>query len=593
LAGKTTSKKKKRKAVPERADVKKSATKKSTTQKATTQKPRAKNPSQKNSATKKQSLKEFVQENSASTDSASRFSFAALFPESGQLLAAIAGGVTLGLACPGFEQWYLAWVGLAPLFLLLAIDQSSWKRTQIGFVYGLAYNLTYLHWYLGLAPLDWLGFHGIMGNFLAAFAWLFCATHQALAFAVFALIAGKIPMSGSFTFKKVGDSLRLPALLCLPLLWVLVVNRLCNAQDLMGVPWTQLEYTQYKQTFILQAASLFGGIGVSALIVLVNVTVASLIATFKKKGLSFDPLKALSKEAAYYHCLATALIVGAFAALGMWQSDIARKQSTAPQSPVAIVQAGINIDMQKSKHDYSLTELTNFYDKLLANCKNEICIMTEGALPTYLREQPSTQKWLSEEARSKGLDMVVGSMDRDTVGHPYNSAYGITSSGTILPQVYHKRYLVPFGEYTPLLVEYFPEWIKRWTNTPAGGGFSSGKEAISFAFAAGKIAPLICFECISPEQTARSCREGGQLLVNISDLAWFHKSDCGLQMVAFSVLRAIENRRYFVFAANTGPSAVIDTTGKITKYCPQGGEAVVKGKVGFNPHTSFFSQWYR
>ncbi|MBS1991233.1 MAG: apolipoprotein N-acyltransferase [Cyanobacteria bacterium SZAS LIN-3] len=498
-------------------------------------------------------------------------------------------GTILGLACPGFEQWYLAWVGLAPFFLLIAIDQASWKRMLTAFVYGLAYNLTYLHWYLGLAPLDWLGFPGIQGNLLASCAWLIASTHQALAFGFFALAAGKIPMSGSFTFKKAGDQWQLPALVCLPLLWILIVNRICNAQDLMGVPWTQLEYTQYKQTFLLQAASIFGGIGVCALMVMVNVTLASLFATFKNKA-DFKPLRAQSKEAAYYHCLGAALIVAAFGAIGIWQTDIGRVEAT---TPVAVIQGGINIDMQKSQRTYSLSDLTKIYDGLLAGCKDELCIMTEGALPTYLKNEESTKAWLSNEAKSRNLEIVVGAMDKDGAGHPYNAAYGITSSGTFLSQVYHKRYLVPFGEYTPLLVEYFPEWIKRWTNTPAGGGFASGKEAVNFPFNVGKIAPLICFECISPEQTARSCREGGQLLVNVSDLAWFHKSDCGLQMVAFSVLRAIENRRYLVFAANTGPSAVIDTSGRISKYCPQGGDPVMKGRVGFNPHTSFFSLWYR
>jgi apolipoprotein N-acyltransferase len=495
----------------------------------------------------------------------------------------------LGLACPGFEQWYLAWVGLVPLFLLIAPDQSSWKRTLTGFAYGLGYNLTYLHWYLGLAPLDWLGFPSIQGNCLAAFAWLFTASHQALTFGFFALAAGLLPTTGSFTFKKEGGRWRLPALILLPLLWVLIVNKIGNAQDLMGVPWTQLEYTQYRQTTLLQAASIFGGIGVSYLIVAVNVALASLIATFKNKS-AFKSLSASSPESAYYHGLAMMLIVGSFIMIGMWQKNIVK---VAPATPVAIVQGGINIDMQKAEHTYSLPDLTSFYDRLLSSCKNELCIMTEGALPTYLREQEPTRTWLAAEARNKHLDIVAGAMDRDSSGHPYNAAYGIASSGKVMDQVYHKRYLVPFGEYTPLLVEYLPEWVKRWTNTPAGGGFASGKEALSFSFDAGKVAPLICFECISPEQTARSCREGGQLLVNISDLAWFHKSDCGIQMVAFSVLRAIENRRYFVFAANTGPSAIIDTTGKITKYCPQGGEAVVQGQVGFNPHTSFFSMWYR
>jgi apolipoprotein N-acyltransferase len=495
----------------------------------------------------------------------------------------------LGLSSPGFEQWYLAWVGLAPLFLLIAGQKSSWKRTLIGFIYGLAYNLTYMHWYLGLAPLDWLGFPGLLGNCLAIFVWVFCSTHQALAFGFFALAAGFLPVNGSFAFKKDGGRWQLPALIFLPLLWVLVVNKIANAQDLMGVPWTQFEYTQYRQTAILQAASIFGGIGVSYIIVAVNVCLASLIATFRNTA-NLKSLKAPSREAAYYHGLAMALIVGAFVMIGMWQKDLVKVEATAP---VAVIQGGVNIDMQKSERTYTLQDLTALYERLMAGCKNELCIMTEGALPTYLKEKEQTKAWLTSQAKSKHLNMIVGSMDREPSGRAYNAAYGITSSGKILDQVYHKRYLVPFGEYTPLLVEYFPEWIRRWTNTPAGSGFDSGKEAVNFAFDIGRVAPLICFECISPEQTARSCREGGQLLVNVSDLAWFHKSDCGLQMLAFSVVRAIENRRYLVFAANTGPSAIIDTTGQITQYSPHGGKAVLQGKVGFNPHTSFFSRWYR
>ena len=133
-----------------------------------------------------------------------------------------------------------------------------------------------------------------------------------------------------------------------------------------------------------------------------------------------------------------------------------------------------------------------------------------------------------------------------------------------------------------------PEWVKRWTNTPAGGGFAPGKEALCYKFDLGKVAPLICFECISPEHAAASARNGGEVFVNISDLAWFHKSDCGRQMVAFSVLRAIENRRYFIFGANTGPAAIIDATGKITQYIPQSGAVLVQGKFGLNGQHTFF-----
>jgi apolipoprotein N-acyltransferase len=519
-----------------------------------------------------------------------------------QWLIATVCGALLGLASPGFDQWYLAWFGLAPLFLLIYARNHYLKQIGLAFVFGLAYNLVYLHWYLNLAPLDWLGFSGISGIALAILAWLICATHQALAFLLFAAIVARLPLTGAFRPKTGGKSAAkgtpfaflkklwlLPAILTLPLAWVLIVNRLANMPDLMGVPWSMLEYTQYKQPLVLQAASTIGGVGICALIVAVNVTLASLYATFSGAS-KFKGLAAENKETSFYHCLATALLVGFVICFGLWEKEQIRID---PIVSVATVQGGINIDMQKSVHHFSLAELVENYDKLLAGCHDQLVVLSEGALPAYLRDQPGLLNWLKNMAFTKHLDIVIGAMNRSGANRTFNAAYGISSSGVVLPEVYHKRFLVPIGEYTPLLVTYMPEWVRRWTNTPAGGGFAAGKEPVILALPSGKVAPLICFESISPEVTAASCRAGGQLLVNISDLAWFHKSDCGQQMIAFSVLRAIENRRYLVFAANTGPCAIIDPTGKIAHYSPQGDNLVLSAKIGLNSNITTFANWYR
>jgi apolipoprotein N-acyltransferase len=134
--------------------------------------------------------------------------------------------------------------------------------------------------------------------------------------------------------------------------------------------------------------------------------------------------------------------------------------------------------------------------------------------------------------------------------------------------------------------------MQRLTNTPAGGGFDSGKAAVALPLTSGKVSPLICFETLSPELVASSVRQGGQLLVNVSDLAWFHESICGQQMIAFSVLRAIENGRYFVFAANTGPSAIIDTRGRVVSLSKQGQEQLLVGKVSLLSEMTPFTRWF-
>lgn len=498
-------------------------------------------------------------------------------------------GCLLGLACPGFNQWYLGWVGLAPLILAIAASKSVWQAAARGLVFGLAYNLVYLNWYLGLQPLEWLGFNWWQGWMLAACAWFICSFHQALIIALFALCARLIPTTGSFVPQKIPGGWRIPAVVMIPLLWVLVVNKIGNAPNFLGVPWSMLEYTQYKQIPLIQIASIIGGIGVCFIIVMVNTSLASLISTWSGKSL-YKEITASSKSAAVIQTVAVLLIIPLCLGLGQWQSA---RTIIKAMTPVAVLQGNINIEMQKTSHRYSLDELLQRYMKLIPRIPPGMCIFTESAIPTYLSDNKEVQNLLSGICKQRDLDMVVGAIGRDEDGSPYNSAYGITSKGVILPNFYSKRYLVPFGEYAPTAVQYMPDWVKRLTNTPAGAGLSSGKQAEVLELSRGHSAPLICFECISPELAADSTRNGGQLLVNISDLAWFHQSVVGEQMLAFSVFRAIENRRFLVFAANTGPSAIINPRGMITERSALDDTTVLAGKVGFSSEITPFTAWFR
>lgn len=497
-------------------------------------------------------------------------------------------GAIAGLSAPGLEQWYLAWFGLAPLFLAIYSSQSIWRQALCGFLFGLGYNLVYLHWYLGLYPLDWMGYPGLAGAALTGLAWVLVSGHQALIIALFALVAGRLPICAGYTFKNK----QIPALSALPLLWILLVNKIGNAPDLLGVPWSMLEYTQYRQNMLIQGASVFGGIGLCFVLIAANVAIASLIATFA--NLKQIKLCAPNKDSAFYYVLGTALLMGAFVLPGLIDGSQLKLND---DKNVVILEGAINIDMQKSNKKITLEDILSRYDSLLSSAnesgKESLIIMPEGSLPLYLIENDAVVDWLKKIAIKNKADMVVGAMDRQVISHPYNAAFGITSSGLVASEKYHKRYLVPLGEYTPLFVSYLPKWIRDWTNTPSGTGFSPGKEANLLNLNMGAVGPLICFESISPELTAATCRAGAQILVNISDLAWFHKSSCGEQMLAFGVFRAVENRRSFVFAANTGPSALIDPRGLIKEYPQEDTARVVLGKAGLNSRISPFTLWYR
>ncbi|MBX9951133.1 MAG: apolipoprotein N-acyltransferase [Candidatus Obscuribacterales bacterium] len=523
------------------------------------------------------------------------------FSRPSNLGLALLTGAALGLSAPGITLpplpglgyslsfSFLAWFALAPLLLLSVSSKSALQAFLRGTVFGTAYNLVYQNWYLGLQPLDWLGFNQWQGWALAGLAWLVIAVHQGIIIGLFAAAAHLVPTTGQFLSEGSKKHLKLPAFFILPLLWVLIVNKLGNAHAALGVPFAMLEYTQYKQTALIQIASIIGGIGLSYLMVMCNTVIATVIANFAQiKGVG--SLQAPSRKAAIYQSFAMAVILTGLIAFGFYQSSTLQYDANIP---VSVIQQNINIDMQKTTMRYGIEDLFRIHRDLMAAAPRGLSVWTESSLPTYLCSERGTQQNLKDLAVRTGTDIVVGAMDKDNEGKPYNAAYGITSSGTILDNIYHKRYLVPVGEYAPAFLKLLPEWARRMTNTPAGGGFNSGTSPEVLEFATAKVGPLICFETISPEEVSSTVREGAQVLVNISDLAWFHDSLIGEQMIATSVLRAVENRRYVVFAANTGPSAVIDPLGRIQERSGIGKAQTLTGKVGKVDNMSIFTSWYR
>lgn len=505
-----------------------------------------------------------------------------------KLLAPVAFGVLLGLSAPGIGLWPLAWFGLAPLIVLVLSCRRKHQAVLAAFVFGLAYNCIYMNWYLGLAPLDWLGFNNWQSNLMAMAALFITSIHQALIIAIFAFLCRLLPLKSQLFIQWKANKLRLPAQWTVPLLWILIVNKLGNAHWLTGVPWSMLEYSQYKQLPVIQVASLIGGLGVGYLIVLVNVTLAIIFAAFTNFPWSKN-MSAPHRRSALSQGLATAVVLFVVLGYGFWQ--LSKKQADTSVA-LSVLQPNVNIDMQKSEHRYSVSDLLNVQEKMLAQCPSEVCVWSESSIPARLPESPQIKQWLSKLAKKDNLDLIVGSIDRDSEGKVYNAVFAVRADGSHIEKAYRKRYLVPFGEYTPELVHYMPDWVKRLTNTPAGEGYASGSEAVSLNLSWGKVAPLICFETISPELAAQSVREGGQLLVNLSDLAWFHQSIIGEQMIACAVFRAIENQRFFVFAANTGPSAIITPSGAISSKSKQGVKTVLTGKVGFISALSPFSRWF-
>ena len=130
---------------------------------------------------------------------------------------------------------------------------------------------------------------------------------------------------------------------------------------------------------------------------------------------------------------------------------------------------------------------------------------------------------------------------------------------------YDKIQLVPFGEYVPMR-PLLGLLVNRIVH--GFGDMIAGTEQTLFPVKGAQVGVLICYESIFPDLTRRAVKRGADVLVNITNDAWYGKSSAPYQLLAMTAMRAVETKVPIVRAANTGISAVIEADGRITASTP-------------------------
>lgn len=155
-------------------------------------------------------------------------------------------------------------------------------------------------------------------------------------------------------------------------------------------------------------------------------------------------------------------------------------------------------------------------------------------------------------------------------------------------QSYHKQHLVPYGEYIPLK-ELLP-FVKKLTAQM--GEFQPGKIFTPLVFGEVRIGSLICYEDVFPEIARGHTNAGANLLINLSNDAWYGNSSALPQHLNFSIFRSVENRRSLVRATNTGATALIDPIGNVQITLPTFTKDLLIGETSLidSPHT-FYSRF--
>ena len=192
--------------------------------------------------------------------------------------------------------------------------------------------------------------------------------------------------------------------------------------------------------------------------------------------------------------------------------------------------------------------------------KADLIIWPESATPFYFQEGEELSEEVRQVTRDSGAELLFGApayeISNKTVRY-LNSAFLLSKEGKILGRS-DKIHLVPFGEYNP-----FGRFLPFLEKMVAGiGDFSPGSPNL-LPLETGQAGVLVCFEAIFPEIARNYVRMGCELLVNITNDAWFGRSSAPYQHLSMTLFRAVENRIWVARAANTGISAFIAPSGRV------------------------------
>ena len=462
------------------------------------------------------------------------------------------------LSFPKFGHPAVAWIALVPLLVALH-GAVGLRAARLGYLSGAVSAVGVLYW-TALVVVQYGGLPLVAGALIML---ALC-----LAFALFPLLFGWATGRLVARFGPLG-------LLGTPFLWV--ATELLRVHTFFEFPWCLLGYSQHPFLPVIQVASVTAVYGVSFLLVAFSALLAIAL------------LEASKRRTA---TLAALGLLGATWALGSWA--LSRPLPETGRITVGLVQGGVR------QEDKWLPENAwgnvGRHLELTAQAAARgarLVVWPESAVPFLYDSEPALATQLQETVRAHGIYLYFGNDDRELVPGGESRIFVGTKlldpSGTVTAR-YRKMHLVPFGEYVPLKAVFTLGGRVAAKLVQEVADFSPGTEAVTASVLGHRIGGYICYEAIFPALVRRFPAQGAELLVNVTNDAWYGTTSAPYQHLAMAAFRAVENRRYLVRAANTGITAVVDPWGRVLEETPLFEQAVLVREVPFVAETSFYAR---
>lgn len=330
-----------------------------------------------------------------------------------------------------------------------------------------------------------------------------------------------------------------------------------------GFPWLALNGAFGLTPVWMQAASLIGGCGLSALYAAAACCIASMMLAPTARQRLAAGLTALA-------------LLAALPGYGLLRLAAQPPVPAGPPFSLLIVQGNIDQNQKwvPAFQHHTLKHYIALSEQGLAEQMRQdppqaplLVLWPETAMPFAFQSHPDYAEQLYSFAARHRINLLFGALgvEHGTPPRLFNRLFLLSPKGTFLGY-YDKRHLVPFGEYTPFAAD-----LPFLRDLLQGMDFFPGKTAGPlFPERPGQnarpplLGPLICYEAIFSSLAHERVAHGATVLVNVSNDGWFRQSSAPLQHLSHVAMRAVEQSRPVLRATNTGVSAVIDARGRIT-----------------------------
>ena len=435
-------------------------------------------------------------------------------------------GMLLPLAFAPFNLYTLGFIAPAILFYIW-LDAKPLKAFTHGLLFGIGFFGVGISWV-------YISIHNFGNTSLlqASFITFLLIFYLALYPALQGLIVTRLWKNRSNTIK---------CLCILPVSWI--IFEWLRTHIFTGFPWLLLGYSA-TTTPLKGLAPLIGIYGLSLAVALIC-----------------GSLTLLARQATNSIKTICILIIGLSVALGWLINGHSYTKPTAKPIQVSLVQGNIPIKL-KWDNSYIQNILKTYTQLTKQHLSSQLIIWPENSVPAPPQQIAKFYDKLALLAKNNNTTILFGAPT-----YVLNSKTIYNSLIVVGPEKiqYNKRHLVPFGEFIPAKSIFGV--IFNTLQIPMSNFTPGSIDQPNLRVDGINMAPFICYEIAFPGEVLRHMHNK-QLIVVISDDAWFGHSRALAQHLQMAVMRAMETQRYVLFSANTGITAVISPQGKVTQIEP-------------------------